>query len=93
MQKSLASILNLSVLLKKKKKNIFISPYIYIYKKVHSASAYGLGVLFFLVIVGYGPAVLAFFPLSILSSFVFFLSPQTRFGLTTMLSTGPLTRL
>ena len=30
---------------------------------------------------------------SILSSFFFSLSPRTRLGLTTMLSTGPLTRL
>ena len=33
-------------------------------------------------IVGQGPAVLAFFLSSILSSFVFSLSPQTRLGLT-----------
>ena len=51
-----------------------------------------LGVLLFWVIVGQGPAVLAFFLSSILSSFVFFLSPQTGLGLTTVLSTGPLTR-
>ena len=38
-----------------------------------------LGVLLFWVIVGQGPAVLAFFVSSILSSFVFSISPQTRF--------------
>ena len=47
----------------------------------------------FWVIVGQGPAVLALFLSSILSSFVFSLSPRTRLDLTTMLSTGPLTRL
>ena len=52
-----------------------------------------LGILLFWVIVGQGPAVLAFFLSSILSSFVFSISPQTWLGLTTMLSTGPLTRL
>ena len=51
-----------------------------------------LGVLLFWVI-GQGPTVLAFFLSPILSSFDFFISSQTRFGLTTMLSTGPLTRL
>ena len=52
-----------------------------------------VAVLLFWVIVGQGPAVLAFFLSSILSSFVFSLSPRTRLDLTTMLSTGPLTRL
>ena len=51
-----------------------------------------LCVLLFWVIVGQGPAVLAFFLSSILSSFVFSISPQTRLGLTTMLSTGPLSK-
>ena len=52
-----------------------------------------LGVLLFWVIVGQGPAVLAFFLSPILSSFDFISSLQTRLGLTTMLSTGMLTRL
>ena len=52
-----------------------------------------LGVLLFWVIVGQGRAVLPFFLSSILSSFVCSISPQTRLGLTTMLSTRPLTRL
>ena len=52
-----------------------------------------LGVLLFWLIVGQGPAVLAFFLSPILSSFDFSISPQTRFGLTTMLSTWPLTIL
>ena len=52
-----------------------------------------LGVLLFWVIVGQGPAVLAFFLSPILSSFDFSISSQTRLDLTTMLSTGPLTRL
>ena len=52
-----------------------------------------LGVFLFWVIVGQGSAVLAFFLSSILSSFVYSLSPQTRLGLTTVLWTGPLSRL
>ena len=62
-----------------------------------------LGILLFGVTVGQGPAVLAagmewegwlhFFLSSILSFFFFSLSPRTWLGLTTMLSTGPLTRL
>ena len=52
-----------------------------------------LGVLLFWVIVGQGSAVLALFLSPILSSFDFSISPQTRLGLTTVLSTGPLTRL
>ena len=52
-----------------------------------------LGVFLFWVIVGQGSAVLAFFLSSILSSFVYSLSPLTRLDLTTVLSTGPLTRL
>ena len=62
-------------------------------RKVVLGSLQCLGVLLFWVIVGQGPAVLAFFLSSILSSFVFSISPQTWLGLTTMLSTGPLTRL
>ena len=52
-----------------------------------------LGVLLFWVIVGQGPAVLAFFLSPILSSFDFSISQHTRLCLTTVLSTGPLTRL
>ena len=52
-----------------------------------------LGILLFWVILGQGPAVLAFFLSSILSSFVFSLSLQTRLGLIIMLSTESLTRL
>ena len=51
------------------------------------------GRLIGLVIVGQRPAVFAFFLSSILSSIVFSLSPQTRLGLTTTLSTEPMTRL
>ena len=51
------------------------------------------GRLIVLGMVGQGPAVLAFFLTSILSSFVSSLSPRTPLDLTIMLSTGPLTRL
>ena len=61
------------------------------------------GCLTFWVIVGQGPDVLAagaewegwliIFLLSVLSSFFFSLSPGRRLDLTTMLSTGLLTRL
>ena len=47
-----------------------------------------LGVLLFWVIVGQGPAVLAFVLSSILSTFVFSLSLQTRLGLTTICRLG-----
>ena len=49
-----------------------------------------------LIVLGYsrtGTCCACIFLSSILFSFVFSLSPQTRLDLTTMLSTGPLTRL
>ena len=52
-----------------------------------------LGVLLFWVIVGQGPAMLHFFShLSCLPSSLS-IFPQTRLGLTTMFTTGPLTGL
>ena len=49
-----------------------------------------------LIVLGYsrtGTCCACIFLSSVLSSFVFSLSPRTRLDLTTMLSTGPLTRL